>query len=75
MLFGVYPRARTAAAAPDTPSALVPPWVKAGSGALCVVDGALVPPTEPVVWVGWVLVEDVKMYPADSGPAGGEVHH
>jgi hypothetical protein len=25
--------------------------------------------------VGWVLVEDVKMYPAESGSAGGEVHH
>jgi hypothetical protein len=25
--------------------------------------------------VGWVLVEDVKMYPAESGPAGGEAHH
>jgi hypothetical protein len=24
---------------------------------------------------GWVLVEDVKMYPADQGPPGGEVHH
>jgi hypothetical protein len=25
--------------------------------------------------VGWVLVEDVRMYPSDSGPAHGEVHH
>jgi len=25
--------------------------------------------------VGWVLVEDVRMYPAESEPAGGEVHH
>jgi hypothetical protein len=25
--------------------------------------------------VGWVLVEDVKMYPAESGPAGAEAHH
>jgi hypothetical protein len=24
--------------------------------------------------VGWVLVEDVKMYPAESAD-GGEVHH
>jgi len=24
---------------------------------------------------GWVLVEDVKIYPAEGGPAGGEVHH
>jgi hypothetical protein len=25
--------------------------------------------------VGWVLVEDVRMYPADTGAAGTEVHH
>ncbi len=25
--------------------------------------------------VGWVLVEDVKMYPGEAGPAGAEVHH
>jgi len=25
--------------------------------------------------VGWVLVEDVRMYPSDSPPAQGEVHH
>jgi hypothetical protein len=25
--------------------------------------------------VGWVLVEDVRMYPADSPHSGGEVHH
>jgi hypothetical protein len=25
--------------------------------------------------VGWVLVEDVKMYPDDSAQAHGEVHH
>jgi hypothetical protein len=25
--------------------------------------------------VGWVLIEDVKMYPAESGPAGSEVRH
>ena len=24
---------------------------------------------------GWVLVEDVKMYPSDSAEPGGEVHH
>ena len=25
--------------------------------------------------VGWVLVEDVRMYPSDSAQAPGEVHH
>ena len=25
--------------------------------------------------VGWVLVEDVKMFPAETPPAHGEVHH
>ena len=25
--------------------------------------------------VGWVLVEDMRMYPADSPHSGGEVHH
>ena len=25
--------------------------------------------------VGWVLIEDVKMYPADDGSATGEAHH
>jgi len=25
--------------------------------------------------VGWVLVEDVRMYPSDSPPTRGEVHH
>ena len=25
--------------------------------------------------VGWVLVEDVQMFPDDSGPTHGEVHH
>ena len=24
---------------------------------------------------GWVLVEDVRMYPAEPGPPGSEVHH
>jgi hypothetical protein len=24
---------------------------------------------------GWVLVEDVKLYPTDEGSAGGEAHH
>jgi hypothetical protein len=24
---------------------------------------------------GWVLVEDVRLYPGDAGAAGGEVHH
>jgi hypothetical protein len=25
--------------------------------------------------VGWVLIDDVKMYPADEGSATGEAHH
>ena len=25
--------------------------------------------------VGWVLVEDVRLYPAETGPAGGEAEH
>jgi hypothetical protein len=24
---------------------------------------------------GWVLIEDVKLYPSDEGPAGGEAQH